>query len=411
MRHATTITKLLTTSTLALLAVIPAIAACDGGDGALAAQEAPLVEGIRSMEKRPDGRFEVTCADGRIEVVTADQIRQDRVCIGQGGSHPPPSGGATARFTCNSSANLEISLVGDAGTEKRDSVNIGTFSRCRAAADTLNANRREVRRTVLLGVCDSSANLNRFSLTRAGDIQRLAAVNIGTFSGCDAQATDLNGPVADAVGEAGIGTFSCNSSANLEISVVGSAGTEKRDTVAIGTFSRCSTVASALKETRRDIRRTMLFGVCDSSANLKRFAVTPHGDLNPLAQINIGTFSGCEAQATDINRPVGEATGDASIGLYNCNSSANLEIGIVGNAGTENRASVNIGTFSRCNSIVETLKASRRDIRRTVLIGVCDSSANLNRFSVTARGDLQTLAPVSIGTFSGCDAQATDINQ
>jgi hypothetical protein len=291
-------------SMLAFMAGAPGgLVACGGGGpaGPGEAQEAPLVSGIKSMVKRPDGRFDVTCDNGRIEVVTADQIRQDDVCLGQGpGGGPTPS--AIGRFVCNSSANLDISIVNAAGTEKQATVSIGTFDRCNNIANALNSTRRDIVRTALFGVCDSSANLRRFAVMPTGDLQTLAVLNIGTFDGCDAQAAIINGPVSTAPGDAAIGSFSCNSSANLEISIVGSVGTEQRATIRIGTFDRCNQAANTLNGTRRDIRRMTLLGVCDSSANLEQFSVTPVGDLHALSTLNIGIFDRCDAQAADLDR-------------------------------------------------------------------------------------------------------------
>jgi hypothetical protein len=50
-------------------------------------QESPVIENATSIVRRPDGLFDVTCEDGRTEVVSADQIRSNEVCV-------PVSGGA-----------------------------------------------------------------------------------------------------------------------------------------------------------------------------------------------------------------------------------------------------------------------------------------------------------------------------
>lgn len=254
-----------------------------------------LVENIQSIQKRPDGRFDVTCDNGRTEVVTADQIRNDDVCGGA-----PASGIAT--YACNSSANLEISFVGGDGRESRGTVPIGTFGRCNEAAATLGETRSEISRPVILGACDSSANLQRFGLHPVTGVKKLAATQVGTFSRCDAAAEATNAPVPAATGDAAMADYACNASANLELVGFDRNGAETRRTVSIGTFSRCDASAATLRQKRRDIRRTMLLGVCDSSANLQRFSATPAAGLSALATTQIGTFSGCDQQAATINQ-------------------------------------------------------------------------------------------------------------
>jgi hypothetical protein len=68
-----------------LLLSTAACQAAEPSDG-VGVDESSVIEDATSIVRRPDGAFDVTCADGRTEVVTADQIRADDVCT------PPPSG-------------------------------------------------------------------------------------------------------------------------------------------------------------------------------------------------------------------------------------------------------------------------------------------------------------------------------
>lgn len=282
-------------SVLLFASALVTLAACTTGPEGTGSSNDAIVESIRSMVQRPDGRFDVTCADGHAEIATADQIRANDVC----GTAAPA--GVTVTYTCDSSANLQISAVDASGDETTKSVSIGSFSTCSATVRSLQQTRGSIVRPSIVGVCDSSANLQRFAVSPTAGVVALPTTSIGSFSSCNTSATATNAafpPVANAA----MVDYTCNSSANLEIVAVGTSGAGSSGQVPIGSFSTCESSAKSLRQTRSDVQRTVVLGVCDSSANLERFSVTTAGGLKTLATTSIGSFSTCNTQAAALNQ-------------------------------------------------------------------------------------------------------------
>ncbi|WP_394842965.1 hypothetical protein LZC95_38600 [Pendulispora brunnea] len=108
----------------------------------------PLVEDIQSMTRRDDGAYDVTCTDGRQQIRTAAQIRQDRVCepmlVSAGTYHScgvGPSGylacwgsnyyGALGNGT-NEDSLVPVRVTGIDATIAR--VSVGAFASCAVTA-------------------------------------------------------------------------------------------------------------------------------------------------------------------------------------------------------------------------------------------------------------------------------------
>ncbi len=70
-----------------IVASLAAFAACSQMSEDHVTDDAPLIENARSIVRRPDGRFDVSCDDGSTQIVTANDLRADapgapRVCPG-----------------------------------------------------------------------------------------------------------------------------------------------------------------------------------------------------------------------------------------------------------------------------------------------------------------------------------------
>jgi hypothetical protein len=100
--------------------------------------------------------------------------------------------GAAGSFTCDSSTNLTIGIIGPTGTEQTKEIFTGSAATCQTAATKLNATRGSITHTALIGVCDSSTNLQRFSATPDGALTQLSAVFTGSASSCATQADAMN---------------------------------------------------------------------------------------------------------------------------------------------------------------------------------------------------------------------------
>lgn len=287
------------TDAMRFLLALPlvAVVACSASAESTGEGSQDVVESIRSMVQRPDGRFDVTCVDGRAEIVTAEQIRRNEVC-----GAPTTPVVTTVTYACDSSANLQVSVLAADGGETTTSVTIGSFSTCNNTVRSLGETRREITRPTIAGACDSSANLQRFGILPEGRLVTMPATAIGSFSSCNSAASATNARLAPASVPAANIDYTCDSSANLQLVALASTGAVTTGTVAIGSFSTCSSSARSLLATRSDVQRTVALGACDSSANLQRFSATPTAGLKQLAATAIGSFSTCTQQANALNR-------------------------------------------------------------------------------------------------------------
>jgi hypothetical protein len=98
-------------------------------------------------------------------------------------------------------------------------------------------------------------------------------------------------------GGSAIGSFACDSSTNLLISIVSSTGAEQTASVFTGSSQRCATRAAQLATSRQHIASLQLIEICDSSTNLMRFSVTPAGVLTQLSSQFTGNQTNCETEA------------------------------------------------------------------------------------------------------------------
>src|SRR5689334_6576033 len=93
----------------ALVLGVSSVVACNApaqGE-ASGSSESGLVSDVASMSQNPDGTFEVTCKDGRLEhSVTSDAIRSDQVCVSR---HPALRCGVLYYFSSPSDPIPQVS--------------------------------------------------------------------------------------------------------------------------------------------------------------------------------------------------------------------------------------------------------------------------------------------------------------
>jgi hypothetical protein len=122
-------------SWVAVVALSSSVFACSTADSDVErSTEQAQISDIASMAKRPDGRFNVVCTDGRTQIVTAADIAANRVCES---TTPPPDPGpgvivygnsdscsdssATARFTARTDCST-LSETDPVWSLKKDGV-------------------------------------------------------------------------------------------------------------------------------------------------------------------------------------------------------------------------------------------------------------------------------------------------
>lgn len=99
---------------------------------------------------------------------------------------------ARASYFCTNSDYLKISVVGPTGAEVSESLFIGTEADCLNQTETLNAKRSQISSVTVIGVCNNSAYLKRFSITTAGALTELSSEFIGDMRQCLSQADVIN---------------------------------------------------------------------------------------------------------------------------------------------------------------------------------------------------------------------------
>ncbi len=162
-----------------------------------------------------------------------------------------------------------------------------------------------------------SVALLALACERPADGSNPAASSDNAITGADAQclhnasnadlitelSTRLNGGSSGGTTTASAaGSFTCDSSTNLTIGIVGANGAEQTKQVFTGSAQACQTAATKLGQTRGSITKTALIGVCDSSTNLVRFSATPDGTLTQLSSVFTGSASSCSTQADSLNQ-------------------------------------------------------------------------------------------------------------
>ncbi len=96
-------------------------------------------------------------------------------------------------------------------------------------------------------------------------------------------------------------SYQCDNSAYLMVSVLAPNGSEVAIREYIGMNSRCHAYAAELRQYRSRINSTTIIAICDTSAYLKRYSITPQGVLNELTKHYIGSQSRCEEEQRAIN--------------------------------------------------------------------------------------------------------------
>ena len=106
---------------------------------------------------------------------------------------PNPGGNeSVASYSCDAYGDLEISLVGPTGFEKKSKVMVRSQDNCANQAANLRAHRSRVTRVLLAGICDAYGDLHRFSLTQNGELGDLGTTMIRNAEACLQQAANIN---------------------------------------------------------------------------------------------------------------------------------------------------------------------------------------------------------------------------
>jgi hypothetical protein len=107
---------------------------------------------------------------------------------------------------------------------------------------------------------------------------------------------------------------------------------------------------------------------------------------------------------------VGTTTASAA-GTFSCDSGASFHMKIVAPDGAYVTVQIYVGDAANCETMAASLNQSRRYINHTVHIAICDYSADLYRFAVTADGEVIPLPLIEVGNSITCMSYANDINR
>ena len=105
---------------------------------------------------------------------------------GSGGS------GAQANYSCDLYGDLRMGLIGPMGTEVKVDVTVRNAQVCAAQRTNLAQMRSRISSVSMVAACDLYGDLERYSFTPDGRIQKLAGVTIRNMSVCLEQARNLN---------------------------------------------------------------------------------------------------------------------------------------------------------------------------------------------------------------------------
>ncbi len=95
-------------------------------------------------------------------------------------------------YLCQYDGDMMISLVNAAGSEINVEVDIDKINNCNEMAGVLSSNRSRISRTTVIGVCDYSGDMIRYSITPQGIITKISKVEIDDVPICIQQAAALN---------------------------------------------------------------------------------------------------------------------------------------------------------------------------------------------------------------------------
>jgi hypothetical protein len=253
------------------------------------------------------------------------------------------------------------------------------------------------------------------------------------------------GPAVPTAVAASLGTFSCDGSGSLRISVFSPTGVESDADVGSTDLNSCLHFSTALSSSHAQISTSTIVAACDGSAVLHRLVISANGQVHDLGPTYVGDPNSCVQQADAINAqspsssipllpgqvasfagypgfqgliqpggvvpvvPILPAV-TASIGAYSCDGSGTLQIDIVTPSGASSAVQVAQGNPQACLHFATSLTSAHSSIATTTLLAACDGAATLHRFSVTQTGQLHTLSTVSVGSVDTCAQQADAIN-
>lgn len=101
-------------------------------------------------------------------------------------------GGATVTYNCNARGNMNIAVVSPNGQESVVGVNMYDIGYCEPQAGILNAFKGRADTNIVIAICNSNANLQRFAISTAGAINALSTLNVGDRERCLNQAASIN---------------------------------------------------------------------------------------------------------------------------------------------------------------------------------------------------------------------------
>ena len=101
-------------------------------------------------------------------------------------------GGATITYNCNARGNMNIAAVSPAARETVVGVNMYDINYCEMQAGILNAFKARADSNIVIAICNSNANLQRFSISTAGTVSALSTLNVGDRDRCLNQAASIN---------------------------------------------------------------------------------------------------------------------------------------------------------------------------------------------------------------------------
>lgn len=102
---------------------------------------------------------------------------------------------------------------------------------------------------------------------------------------------------------------------------------------------------------------------------------------------------------------------DSAAATYTCDSSGYLTIAIIKQDGSEVTDRNYLGNSANCHTFADQLNETRQSFTHTTIFAICDSSGYLQRFSVTAAGNMTKLDRQYLGSFDNCKSQAATINR
>jgi hypothetical protein len=155
---------------------------------------------------------------------------------------------------------------------------------------------------------------------------------------------------------------------------------------------------------------------CEKPMDSQEAAATTDDALSATAQCvrqasDAELIAELQARLAASGSSSGATSTDTSACTFNCDSSTNFHISVIGPTGAEKTASIFVGNPGTCGTYADKLSQTRANISHLSLIAVCDSSTNLHRFSITPAGALSELAVQFTGNPNTCASQADAINR